>query len=78
MSTVVTIASEIGATASTGTAISSLNGAASTSATAAAMGAPVAEALGAIGILVAPAVAGAAIIGGIGLGIGYLVSKLFD
>ena len=78
MPTAVVVASELGVTASTGTAISSLSGAAATSATAAAIGAPVAEALGAVGVAVAPAVAGAVIVASVGLGVGYLLTRLFD
>jgi len=73
-------ASLLGVEAGTGTAISSLSGAAATSATAAAVGGTVIEGAAAIGIGVtaAPAVVGAAVIGGIGIGVACLIDSIFD
>ena len=66
----------IGATASTGTAIASLGGAAATSATLGAIGTTV---LGAVGVTVAsPAVAGVAIVGGVASAIVWGVSSLWE
>jgi hypothetical protein len=58
-------ASALGVTAGTGTAISTLSGAAAVSATSAAIGAPVAAVIGTVaGVALAPAVVGGAIIAG--------------
>ncbi len=70
-------ASALGATASTGTAISTLSGAAAVSATSAAIGAPVSAALSAVGIAVAPAVVGGVIILGTATAIAYGFNALF-
>ena len=73
----VSTASAMGVTASTGTAISSLSGAAAVSATSAAVGAPVSTALGAVGIAVAPAVVGGAIIVATGAVVAWGINTLF-
>jgi len=76
--TVVKIAQVVGAEASTGTAIGSLSGAAATSATLASVGSGASAALGAVGIAVAPAAAGAAIVGAVAYGIGSAICSIFD
>lgn len=75
--TAVASASAVGATASTGTAIASLSGAAATSATLAAIGGPASVALGAVGIAVAPAVVGGALLTGAGFAVGTGINWLF-
>jgi hypothetical protein len=77
------IASVTGTTASTGTAIASLSGAAATSATLAAIGSStVGTALGAaatvVGITAAPAVIGGAIVVGIATGVACGVNAVID
>ena len=69
-------ASAIGVTASTGTAIATLSGAAATNATLYAIGAPVASALGVT--FAAPVVVGGAVVGGIALAVSWGVSSLLD
>ena len=69
-------ASAMGVTASTGTAIATLSGAAATNATLYAIGAPVASALGVT--FAAPVVVGGAIVGGIALAVSWGVSSLLD
>ena len=72
-------ASAVGVTASTGTAVASLSGAAATSATVAAVGAPVAEGLAAVGVVAfAPFELGLIVIGGAGAGVAYGINKLLD
>ena len=72
-------ASAVGVTASTGTAVASLSGAAATSAAVAAVGAPVAEGLAAVGIVAfAPFELGLIVIGGAGAGVAYGINKLLD
>ena len=78
MPVAVSTASAAGVTAGTGTAISTLSGAAAVSATSAAVGAPVASALSAIGITVAaPAVIGGVIIAGAGIAAGLAINAIF-
>jgi hypothetical protein len=74
---VVTVASELGVTASTGTAISTLSGAAATNATVAAVGSSVSTALGAAGIVVTPMVVGGAVITCVAIGVAYGINTLF-
>ena len=69
-------ASAMGVTASTGTAIATLSGAAATNATLYAIGAPVASALGVT--FAAPVVVGGAVVGGIALAVSWGVSSLLD
>ncbi len=71
-------ASYMGVTASTGTAISALSGAAATSATLAAIGGPASVCLGIVGISVAPAVVGGAIVAGAGAAVAWGINKLMD
>ncbi len=78
MRTATATASALEATASTGTAISTLSGAAAVSATSAVIGAPVSAALGAVGIAVAPAVVGSAIIIGVITGVTYGLDTLLS
>jgi len=70
-------ASLLGLEASTGTAISSLNGAAAVSATSYAIGSPVAGVLSAVGITVAPAVVGGVIIAGTAVLVASGINELF-
>jgi hypothetical protein len=77
--TAVAIASATGATAGTGTAIAALSGAPAVSATTASVGSAVISASGGtLGAVAAPAVIGAAAIGIVGLGVGYLIFAIFD
>lgn len=69
------IVAAVGTRASTGTAISTLSGAAATSSAMAVIGTPISAALGAVGISVAPAVAGAT---AVGFAAGFVVNKLVD
>jgi hypothetical protein len=69
----VATASALGVTASTGTAIAGLSGAAATSATLAAVGAPV---CGVLGIAASPAVVGGVVVGGAALLVGYGINCL--
>ena len=72
-------AGAVGVTASTGTAVASLSGAAATSATVAAVGAPAAEGLAAVGItMLSPFALGVVIIGGTAAGVAYGINKLLD
>jgi len=72
----VATASTIGTTAGTGTAIATLSGAAATSATLAAIGGPASGALAVIGIPLAPAIAGGAIVVGVAGAVGYGINRL--
>jgi len=79
----VLVASEAGVAASTGTAVATLSGAAASSATLAAIGSSaVGTTLGgaaaAVGIVVAPAVVGGAIVVGIAAGVACGVNALID
>ena len=74
----VACASYMGSTASTGTAISALSGAAATSATLAAIGGPAAAFLGMVGLSVAPAVVGGAIVTGLAGAAAWGINKLTD
>ena len=77
------IASAVGTTASTGTAIASLGGAAATSATLAAIGSSavgtaVGGAAAVVGIVAAPAVIGGAIVVGMAAGVAYGVNTVIN
>ena len=74
---VVTVASELGVTASTGTAISALNGVAATNAAVAAVGSSVSTALGTAGIVVTPMAAGGVVIMCVAIGVAYGINTLF-
>lgn len=74
-STAVYVASTAGMTAKTGTAIAALSGAAATKATLCAIGTPVVSALG---LTVAPAVVGGAIVAGAGAAVGWGICKIID
>lgn len=72
-------AGAVGVTASTGTAVASLSGAAATSATVAAVGAPVAEGLATVGIVAfAPFEVGLTVIGLVAAGGAWGINKLLD
>ena len=72
----VATASSLGVTASTGTAIGSLSGAAATSATLSVIGGPASIALGTVGIVVSPVVIGGVIVVGIGAVIAAGINKI--
>ena len=79
MPTAIAITSVSGVAAGTGTAISTLSGAAAVSATSAYVGSSVIAASGGVlATVAAPAVIGGAVILGIGAGVGWAFSKLFD
>ena len=79
----VQVASYIGTTASTGTSIATLSGAAATSATLASVGSTVvgtalSGAAAALGVVVSPAVIGGTIVTGVAVGVAYGVNNLID
>jgi hypothetical protein len=78
--TAVSIASSLGTSASTGTAISSLAGAAATNATLAAIGGPVLETIGvvAIPIVGGPVAVGTLIVGGAAALVSWGINSLWD
>ncbi len=75
--TAIAVSKAIGATASTGTAISTLSGAAATNATLAGIGAHASAVIGTLGITVAPMVVGGAIVCGVAAGLAWGFNKLF-
>lgn len=76
--TAVVVSKAIGATASTGTAISTLSGAAATNATLAGIGAQTSAVIGALGITVAPVVVGGAIVCGVAAGLAWGFNKVIS